>query len=120
MAKKILIVDDESDMAEVTKARLESSGYTVSIAASAEEALAWLKKNKTDLILLDLLLPNMQGDEVCMLLKSHEKLKHLPIILFTASASNIPQLAKDICADDYVMKPFEPSELLSKIKKFIS
>jgi len=119
VTNKILLVEDELDLAEVTKMRLKKSGYEVIGALNAEEAFAFLQKNIPDLILLDLLLPGMQGEEVCKQLKSDARLKHIPVILFTASASDIPKMAKEIGADDYIMKPFEPEELLGKVKKYI-
>jgi len=75
--------------------------------------------NKPDLILLDLLLPKMQGEEVCQRLKSDHKLKQIPVIIITASVAHVTETIKKICADDYMLKPFEPEELLFKIKKFI-
>ena len=119
MAKKILLVDDELDMLAVTKARIEHAGYEVLTAGSGEEALNRLAKDTPDLILLDLLLPKMQGQEVCKRIKCDDNLKRIPVILFTASASDIAKIAKEVNADDYIMKPFEPDELLGKIKKFI-
>ncbi len=119
MTNKILLIEDELDLAEVTKIRLKNSGYEVISAVNSEEAFAFLQRDIPDLILLDLLLPGMQGEEVCKKLKCDDRLKTVPVILFTASASNIPKVAKEIGADDYIMKPFEPEDLLSKIKKFI-
>jgi DNA-binding response OmpR family regulator len=119
MSKKILIVDDEPDILAVTVTRLETSGYEVLMAKDGEEALKLLKKSKPDLILLDLLLPKMQGDELCKKLKSDVKFKHMPIILFTASIIRVPAKVEEMGADDYILKPFEPEELLFKIKKFI-
>lgn len=119
MAKTVLIVDDEADFLTVIVARVESAGYKVIQAASAEEAFAIVNKNKPDLILLDLLLPNMQGDVLCKQLKSNDALKNIPVIIVTASIIRIPERVKEIGADDYLLKPFEPEDLLFKIKKFI-
>lgn len=118
MAKKILIVDDEPDILTVTVTRLETSGYDILIAEDAEKALEMLKqKAAPDLILLDLLLPKMQGGELCKKLKSDTQFKHIPVILFTASAVRIPEMVYEIGADDYIRKPFDSEELLRKIKK---
>ena len=119
MTNKILLIEDELDLVEVTKMRLEKSGYEVVSAISGEEALTFLQKDIPNLILLDLLLPGIQGEEICKKLKCDDRLKSIPVILFTASASDIPKVVREVGADDYVMKPFEPQELLSKIKKFI-
>ena len=121
MAKRILVVDDEPDIMDVTTVRLKHAGYEVISAMDAEEALAFLAKNTCDLILLDLLLPKMQGDEFCKKIKADDKLKKIPVILFTASAirPSLPEKIKEMGADDCIVKPFEPHELLAKIKKFI-
>lgn len=119
MAKKVLLVDDEQDLVAVTKRRLENVGYEVMTVETGEDALACLQKDTPDLILLDLLLPKMHGEEVCKRIKSDDNLKNIPVVLFTASASDIPRVAKEIGADDYIMKPSEPEELLGKIKRFI-
>lgn len=121
MAKKILLVDDEPDILALTALRLRRSGYEVIEAIDAEEALVFLEKNTCDLILLDLLLPNMQGDELCMKLKNDDKFKNTPVILFTASGflSNLPKKIITLGADDFIAKPFEAAELVGKIKRFI-
>ncbi|MBI4708106.1 MAG: response regulator [Candidatus Omnitrophica bacterium] len=119
MAKRILVVDDEPDIIDVATTRLKYSGYEIVTAFNAEEAIVYLENGVCDLILLDLLLPGMQGDELCKKLKLDEKYKNIPVILFTASAMDIAKVANDARADDYVTKPFEPNELLSKINKFI-
>ena len=119
MTNKILLIEDELDLAEVTKERLKNSGYEVVHVIDGEKAFALLQKDIPDLILLDLLLPGMQGEEICKKLKCDDRLTTIPVILFTASASDIPKVAREVGADDYIMKPFESEELLSKIKKFI-
>ncbi|MFH1692506.1 MAG: response regulator [Candidatus Omnitrophota bacterium] len=121
MSKKILIVDDEADIFTVEQIRLESLGYNIVGAKDAESALDYLKKDHPDLILLDLLLPKMQGDVLCKKLKADENYKSIPIILFTASTirTDIPEVVKEMGADDCVLKPFDPKELIGKIKKYI-
>jgi len=121
MAKKILAVDDEPDVMSVSVVRLKHLGYEIIPAVDAEKALAILEKDTPDLILLDLLLPKMQGDELCKKLKSDDKFKHIPVIIFTASAirPSLPEKIKEMGADDCILKPFEPEELLGKVKRFI-
>lgn len=119
MAKKILIVDDEPDILELAMTRLEISGYKVLKVINGEKALEVLKTTVPDLILLDLLLPDIQGDVLCRQLKSNPKFKDIPIILFTASIIRVPEKVEETGADDYIIKPFEPEQLLLKIKKFI-
>ena len=119
MKKKILLVDDEADLLQFIKYHLESFGYEVAMVASGEEALYWLEKNIPDLILLDLGLPKISGEEVCKEIKSNNKLKHIPVIIYSAKACDISGEARQICADDCMVKPFEARDLLVKIKKLI-
>lgn len=119
MKKNILIIDDEPDILRLTVIRLESSGYVVSQAPDSEEALELLNKNIPDLILLDMLLPGMQGGDFCKKLKAETRFKDIPIILFTASVMGITEIAKEVGAQDYITKPFEPEQLLYKIKRLI-
>ncbi|MFA6349553.1 MAG: response regulator [Candidatus Omnitrophota bacterium] len=120
MKNIILLVDDEPDILKVVVSRLQNSGYKVLTAVDAEAAIVQLQKNIPDLILLDLILPKMQGDELCRMLKSDSKYRAIPIILFTASVIRIPEIVQDAGADDYVVKPFDSRELLDKIQKFIA
>ncbi len=120
MAKRIMVIDDEPDMVEVTKARLEKSGYESIVATSVEEAFALMEKGFPDLILLDMLLPKMQGEDVCIKIKSDPKLTRLPVILFTASVGDMPNVTKAVGADDFIMKPFEAEDLLDKIEKLLN
>lgn len=121
MAKKILIIDDEPDILRLIGLRLKTSGYELSQAPDSEEAIELLNNSKEppDLILLDLLLPKMQGEELCKKLKSSAEFKNIPIILFTAKVISIAETTKKAGAQDYITKPFEPEELLYKIKKLI-
>lgn len=117
--KRILIVDDEPDLVKVTSFRLKKLGYEISVSIGGREALELIRRDPPDLVLLDLLLPQMLGDEVCRQMKKDEKLKHIPVILFTATAVSIPDKAREVGADDYITKPFNPQELLEKIKRFL-
>ena len=121
MSKKILIIEDEKDILALAIVRLKHSGYEVISAEDAEQALGILQNNIPDLILLDLFLPKMQGDELCKKIKSDNKLKKIPIIIFTAGAASTDFLNKlnAMGADDFIFKPYESQELLNKIKKFI-
>ncbi|MFA5231910.1 MAG: response regulator [Candidatus Omnitrophota bacterium] len=121
MAKMILVVDDEPDILDLATVRLKKLGYEIIEAVDAEEAIALLQNNTPDLILLDLLLPKMQGDELCKKLKSDEKYKNIPIILFTASTirPSVSEKMNEMGADDCIIKPFEPQELIGKVKQFI-
>lgn len=119
MAKKILIVNDESDIAEVTKDMLEIEGYDTKIVYSGEEALEWVRQEIPDLILLDLLLMGIQGEDLCVRFKSDSKLKSIPVILFSANDVDIETVARVTGAEDSIMIPYDPDELLGKIKRLI-
>jgi len=118
MSKVILLVDDEPDLMKVCFFRLKKAGYAVISAVNGQEALDVLKKNTPDIIFLDLNLPLIAGDEVCLRIKSDEQTKNIPVILFTASVEHIAEKAKECRADDYLIKPFEPETLFEKVKKF--
>lgn len=120
MAKKILLVDDEPDLLEVTRMRLEKSGYEVIAAANGKDALNALQRVAPDMVLLDLLLPDIRGEEICRKIKSDPKFKDIPVILFTASTSAVAQISLEYGAQGYINKPFEAEELLKMIKEFIS
>jgi len=120
MAKRILVVDDETQLVEMVKMRLEASGYEVLSAYDGQEALDKARAEKPDLIVLDLMLPKLDGYKVCRMLKFDEKYKSIPIILFTARAQESDkEMGSQVGADAYMIKPFEPQVLLSKIKEFL-
>ncbi|MFA4889684.1 MAG: response regulator [Candidatus Omnitrophota bacterium] len=118
--KKLLLVDDESELVDMVKMRLEASGYTVSTAYDGMEALEKAKKEKPDLIILDLMLPKMDGYKVCGLLKADTRYSKIPIIMFTARAQESDKkMGEEVGADAYITKPFEPQALLEKIKELL-
>ncbi|MFA5093239.1 MAG: response regulator [Candidatus Omnitrophota bacterium] len=114
--KRILVVDDEIDLVEMVSLRLEASNFQVIKAYDGEVGLAKVKSDKPDLIILDLMLPIIDGYKVCRMLKYDEEYKNIPIIIFTAKAQNVDKnLGEDSGADAYITKPFESVELLEKI-----
>lgn len=119
MSKKILVVDDEPDLLKVTLYRLEKAGYKVISAVNGKEALELITKESPDLVLLDLRLPLFNGMEVCLQAKNDDKLRNIPIILFTASSGSIEDKVKQCGAQGYIIKPFTPEELFEKVKQFI-
>jgi len=122
MPKKILVIDDEPDSIKVVKIRLEASGYSVLTAANHDEAFRILENTIPDLILLDVMMPGRDGYEICNEIKSQEKTRKVPIILFTAKQDQKAHLksnAEFIAADDYILKPYEAEKLLKKIKAFV-
>jgi DNA-binding response OmpR family regulator len=118
--KRILLVDDEPALVELIKIRLEANGYEVIPASDGQQALDLARKEMPELIILDLTLPRVDGYKVCRLLKSDDRYKKIPILLFTARAQESDkELGKEAGADGYIIKPFEPSSLLAKIKEFL-
>src|SRR5215210_388359 len=114
---KILIVDDEPTIVELLEEHLQSEGYDTMHAYSGEEALQVLEKNTPDLVILDLMLPGMDGYEVCRLMQLNPRLNHIPVIMLTArSAVHNRVLGYQRGADDYVVKPFDPDELSVRVR----
>ena len=122
MPKKVLVVDDEPQIVLLVSGRLKANGFEVIEASNGEEGLRKAKSERPDLILLDIMMPGMDGYEVCAALKSDQRYKDIPIILFTAKAGEEAQRVglEDCGANGYVTKPFEPSALLSKISEFLN
>lgn len=117
---RLLLVDDEEALVELMKVRLEANGFEVSVATDGAQALEIARQYRPDLIILDLMLPKMDGYKVCALLKGDINYSGIPILIFTARAQEGDQkLALEVGADDYIVKPFEPVVLLDKINKLL-
>jgi two-component system alkaline phosphatase synthesis response regulator PhoP len=117
MREKILIVEDEKDIARMLEYNLSKEGYKIVLCRDGEEAVGLCRKEKPDLIVLDLMLPGMDGFEICKIVKAEEKLKKTPIIMVTAKARESDKvIGLELGADDYVTKPFSPRELIARIK----
>jgi len=120
MKKRILLVEDESDLVTTLTFRLEKEGYEVMVAMDGEDGLEKAKKEKPDLILLDLMLPKMNGYKVCGLLKGDSRFKSIPIVIFTARAEEADRkMSEEVGANAYITKPFEPSVLLEKLNELL-
>ena len=120
MAKKILIVDDEEDIAFSVGRRLTAAGYEVVCAEDGPEGLQRAQTESPDLILLDLMLPKMDGYKVCRLLKFDERYKRIPIIMLSArSQQEDIALGRETGADAYMTKPCDSGELMEKIKELL-
>lgn len=118
--KRILLVDDEKDLAETVVFQLQISGYEAIVAYDGQEGLGKARKEKPDLIILDLMLPKMDGYKVCGLLKNDSRYAKIPIIMFTARAQESDiKLAKEVGAEAYITKPFEQEILLGKIRELL-
>ena len=119
--KKILVVDDEIAMTKVVEIRLRAAGYDVVLAHDGQEGLEKAKAENPDLMILDLMLPKMDGFKVCGLLKSDARYKKIPIIIYTARVQDSDQqLGKEVGADAYITKPFDPQVLLGKVKELLA
>jgi two-component system alkaline phosphatase synthesis response regulator PhoP len=118
--ERILVVDDEEDLLELVNYNLSREGFRVECVASGEAALAAARKNLPDLIVLDLLLPNVDGLEICRRLKGDDKTRHIPIIMLTAKSAESDMVSGlELGADDYMTKPFSPRVLLARIKAIL-
>lgn len=118
--KKILIVEDERDLVDVIKMRLDAAGYAAIVAYDGQEALNKARKDNPDLIILDLMLPKIDGYKVCAMLKHDQRYMKIPIVMLTARAQESDvKLSKEVGADAYITKPFEPKVLLEKIKELL-
>jgi len=120
--KKILIVEDDIDFADATKLILESKSYDVIVAHDGKEGLKKAQTAEPNLIILDVMMPEMDGYEVCAKLKADPKYQHIPILLLTAVGEAIPttkytmEMGMKTEADDYIPKPVEPMELVERVE----
>jgi DNA-binding response OmpR family regulator len=123
MAEKhrVLLVDDEPSIVKMVGKRLEVEGFDVLIAMDGQDALAKARAEHPDLIVLDLMLPKLNGYEVCTMLKQDTRYQKIPIVLFTAKAQEKDEkLGMECGANAYVRKPFRAQELLEKIRTLIA
>lgn len=118
--KRILVVDDEIDLVETVRFSLELEGYEILVAYNGEEALNQARKEHPDLILLDLMLPKLDGYKVCRLLKFDERYKHIPILMLTAKTQDKDKvLGLETGANEYITKPFDMDDLIKKVKDYL-
>ena len=115
--EKILIVDDDPDIRDVLRITLEAEGYQVLEAGDGEEALQVIRQSGPHLLIVDFVMPRLNGREVCAVLKKDLLLRHLPIIMLTGKGETADKVqGMEAGADDYVVKPFEPKELLVRVR----
>ena len=118
--EKILIVDDEEDVLELVRYNLDKNGYKVETAATGEQALAKARAKPPDLIILDLMLPGIDGLDVCKRLKNDTKTQNIPVIMLTAKGEETDIVTGlELGADDYVTKPFSPKVLVARIRRVL-
>lgn len=115
--KSILVVDDEPDIVTLLSHNLKKEGFSVTSVSDGEEALAAVKKRDFDLVILDLMLPGIQGMEICRILRSAPRTEGLPVIMLTARGEEHDRVkGLETGADDYMTKPFSPRELIARVK----
>lgn len=120
MQKKILVVDDEKDITETLSFMLKAAGYDVITASDGEEGLKFAKEENPDLIILDVMMPKINGYKIARLLKYDNKYKHIPIIMVTARGQDSDKLiGEETGADEYITKPFEFEEVLKSVRKHL-
>jgi DNA-binding response OmpR family regulator len=119
--KRILCIEDEPDMIDLIRIILSRRGYTIEGAGGGKDGLRKVRETKPDLVLLDLMMPDLDGWEVYQQMKADEKTRHIPVIVVTAKAQSIDkvlglQIAK---VDDYIAKPFSPDELIESVQRVL-
>jgi len=116
----VLLVDDERDLLSVLDFNLRAAGFETILATRGEEALLALKRRVPDLVLLDLMLPDIPGTEVCRRIKSDPRTRHVPVVMLTAKGEEVDRVVGfELGADDYVTKPFSVRELVLRLKAIL-
>ncbi len=124
--KKVLLVDDDVDFCEAAKLLLDSKGYEVILAHDGKEGLEKVRGEKPDLVILDVMMPEMNGYDVCVVLKADVELKKIPVILLTAVDQNLFKTTYTQAmglmteADDYIAKPVEPQDLVRRVEGWLN
>ena len=117
--KRVLVVDDHPQVVELIKMRLESAGYEVLPAYDGYEGLVKARQQQPDLIILDVMLPKMNGYKVSRLLKFDRRYRHIPIVMLTSRAKQSDaEIGYRTGADEYLFKPYDPKELLALVRKY--
>ncbi|HAK61287.1 MAG TPA: hypothetical protein DCO77_13065 [Nitrospiraceae bacterium] len=118
--KKILIADDNENIREALTYLLEDEGYKLVLAKDGADTLKKVKEFRPDILFLDIMMPEMNGYEICQIIKQDEELKATYVIMLTAKGQVAEQeRGKEVGADEYIVKPFSPMEILNKIKNIL-
>ena len=118
---KVLVVDDEISITQILEFSIGAEGYDVITAANGEEAIEKARREQPDLIILDIMMPRIDGYEACRILKANPLTKNIPVVLLTAKGRDIDKrLGYEVGATDYIVKPFSPSKLIGRIQKLLS
>jgi DNA-binding response OmpR family regulator len=121
MKGHVLLIEDELAIAKPVRYALQEEGYDVSLAVTGEEGLEKAKKHNPDIVILDLMLPGLPGEEVCKDIKKYEKTRSVPIIILTAKDTDVDKvIGRVIGADYYITKPFNMEELLAKVGSLLN
>jgi two-component system phosphate regulon response regulator PhoB len=117
VAQRILVVEDEPDLLELVRFNLDQAGFKVETSDSGEDGLAALRRAPPDLLILDLMLPDLSGEDVCRAVRADPRLAQMPIIMLTAKSEEVDRVVGfELGADDYVTKPFSPRELVLRVR----
>lgn len=120
MRKKILVIDDDPDILTLVQYNLEKEGYVVALCDNGSEALEKIDREKPDCLVLDIMLPGMDGREICRLLRANPLTRTLPVLLLTAKSGETDiVVGLELGADDYLTKPFSPRVLLARVKALV-
>ena len=118
---KILVVDDEINITQILQFSIGAEGYDVITAQNGEEAIDKARREQPDLIILDIMMPRIDGYEACRILKANPLTKNIPVVLLTAKGRDIDKrLGQEVGAIDYIVKPFSPNKLIDRIHKLLS
>jgi DNA-binding response OmpR family regulator len=117
MSQRIVVIEDEKDIVELIRYNFSKEGFEVASFVRGKDGLDYLRSGRADLVLLDILLPDLDGFEVCKRLRADDRLKAIPVIFVTAKGEEIDRIVGlEMGADDYVVKPFSPRELVARVK----
>jgi two-component system alkaline phosphatase synthesis response regulator PhoP len=116
----ILIAEDDHDIAELISHYLTKAGWSVYVASTGDQALAYVRNHEVDVVILDLMLPGMSGFEVCKALRAERTTAHLPLLMLTARTEEADRVkGLELGADDYISKPFSPNELVARVRAVV-
>ncbi len=120
MSERILVVDDEPDLLELVRINLSQAGFEVETAETGQAGLAAVREQAPDLLVLDLMLPDIPGTEVCRQLRADPRFESLPVVMLTARSEEVDRVVGfELGADDYVAKPFSPRELTLRVRAIL-
>jgi len=118
---KVLVVDDEVNITQILEFSIGSEGFEVITAQNGEEAIEKARREQPDLIILDIMMPKIDGYEACRILKANPLTKNIPVMLLTAKGRDIDKrLGMEVGATDYIVKPFSPNRLVERINQLLS